>query len=135
MTRYILAAEDNVADQVLLETAFRVKGYQEKLAFVTNGLEAIEFLNNASHNLPLFILLDLNMPKKDGIQTLKEIKEHAVFRNIPVNIFSITSSGHEINSCYEAGANSYIIKPNSFDALLDVVEGIHKYWIHTSAGA
>jgi CheY-like chemotaxis protein len=133
MSQYILAAEDNVADQVLLETAFRVKGYQEKLAFVTNGLEAIEFLENATHNLPLFILLDLNMPKKDGFQTLKELKEHAIFKNIPVNIFSITSSGHEITSCYEAGANSYIIKPNSFDDLLIVVEGMHNYWVHTSA--
>src|SRR5215471_8257996 len=133
MTKYILAAEDNVADQVLLETAFKVKGYEEKIAFVTNGTELITFLNNSRNNLPIFILLDLNMPQKDGLQTLKEIKGDIEFKNIPVNIFSVACGRHEISSCYESGANSYIVKPGSFDGLLQVVENIYTYWIHTSA--
>ena len=79
---YILIAEDDADDRFLLETAFAEKGFEEKLTFVENGVELLEFLKSRHLNdkenegsLPCFILLDLNMPKKDGREVLKEIKE------------------------------------------------------------
>ena len=86
---YILVAEDDADDRFLLETAFAEKGYTERLAFVENGVELLDYLNSLTveedfrePNLPGFILLDLNMPKKDGRQVLKEIKSHPRFKKI-----------------------------------------------------
>ena len=82
---------------------------------------------------PGFILLDLNMPKKDGREALKEIKQHPIFKKIPVIIFTTTKSENEIRRCYELGANTYIVKPVSFDALIKVVEDIREYWFNTAS--
>jgi CheY-like chemotaxis protein len=83
--------------------------------------------------LPGFILLDLNMPKKDGREVLMEIKQHPVFKKIPVIVFTTTKNEIEIKRCYELGANSYIVKPISFDALLKVIENIRSYWFQTAS--
>ena len=135
---FILVAEDDSDDRFLLQTAFKEKGYDDKLEFVENGVELIEFLSNihnnsSSYNYPYFILLDLNMPKKDGREVLKEIKEHPVFKKIPVVVFTTTKNENEIKRCYELGANTYIVKPVSFEGLLTVVENIRTYWSSTAS--
>jgi CheY-like chemotaxis protein len=135
----ILIAEDDADDRYLLQTAFSEAGYPEQIDFVENGVELLNYLNNitpedgavAIKALPGFILLDLNMPKKDGREVLKEIKQHPVFKKIPVIVFTTTKNEIEIKRCYELGANSYIVKPISFDALLKVVENIRSYWFQT----
>lgn len=136
----ILIAEDDADDRYLLQTAFMEKGYSEKIDFVENGVELLNYLDNVYTNenlevnaLPGFILLDLNMPKKDGREVLKEIKQHPVFKKIPVIVFTTTKNEIEIKRCYELGANSYIVKPISFDALLKVVENIRSYWYQTAS--
>lgn len=135
----ILIAEDDADDRYLLQTAFLEKGYPEKIDFVENGVELLNYLDNVCANdmelngLPGFILLDLNMPKKDGREVLKELKQHPVFKKIPVIVFTTTKNEIEIKRCYELGANSYIVKPISFDALLKVVENIRSYWFHTAS--
>ena len=136
----ILIAEDDADDRYLLQTAFLEKGYPEKIEFVENGVELLNYLDNIYANedldtsvLPGFILLDLNMPKKDGREVLKELKQHPVFKKIPVIVFTTTKNEIEIKRCYELGANSYIVKPISFDALLKVVENIRSYWFHTAS--
>src|SRR4051812_28012237 len=123
----ILIAEDDADDRYLLQTAFTETGYPEKIDFVENGIEVLNYLdtnytNNASDDkaLPGFILLDLNMPKKDGREVLKELKQYPIFKKIPVIVFTTTKNEIEIKRCYELGANSYVIKPISFDALLKV---------------
>ncbi len=78
---------------------------------------------------PVFVLLDLNMPKKDGKETLREIKQHPVLRKTPVVIFSTSSNQQVINTCYELGANSYILKPPIYESLLNAVELLRKYWM------
>ena len=83
--------------------------------------------------LSRFYLLDLNMPKKDGRTVLKEVKEHPDFKRIPVIIFTTTKNENEVRRCYELGANTYVVKPVSFDALLKVVEDIRSYWINTAS--
>jgi CheY-like chemotaxis protein len=131
---FILIAEDDADDRFLFKTAFEEKGYPDDIEFVENGIELLKFLQAIEEKkpkerqYPSFILLDLNMPKKDGREVLKEIKQHPEFKKIPVVVFTTTNSENEIRRCYELGANTYVVKPVSFDSLLKVVEEIRKYW-------
>ena len=136
----ILIAEDDADDRYLIQTAFSEIGYPEQIDFVENGIEVFSYLDNIYANndneekaLPGFILLDLNMPKKDGREVLKELKQHPVFKKIPVIVFTTTKNEIEIKRCYELGANSYVVKPISFDALLKVVENIRSFWFQTAS--
>jgi CheY-like chemotaxis protein len=134
---FILIAEDDADDRFLLQAAFEENGFKDRLQFVENGVELIEYLlslkSNGDDNMPRFILLDLNMPKKDGREVLKELKQHPDLKNIPVVIFSTTNNEAEMRRCYELGANSYITKPNSFESLLKTVAALRSYWMHTSS--
>lgn len=131
---FILIAEDDADDRFLFKTAFEEKGYKDQIEFVENGLELWKFLTDIAEKdaaekvYPSFILLDLNMPKKDGREVLKEIKQHPEFKKIPVVVFTTTNSENEVKRCYELGANTYVVKPVSFDSLLKVVEEIRMYW-------
>ena len=135
---FILIAEDDADDRFLLQTVFDEKGYAEKIEFVENGIELLKFLNQRENQkdkdpgYPVFIMLDLNMPKKDGREVLSEIKQHAIFKKIPVIIFTTTKNESEIKRCYELGANTYVVKPVSFEALVKVVDEIRSYWIETA---
>ena len=136
---YILVAEDDADDRFLLETAFTENGFKGKLEFVENGVELLDYLRNlrtedatADHPLPGFILLDLNMPKKDGREVLKEIKEDPRFKKIPVIVFTTTKNENEINRCYELGANTYVVKPVGFENLVKTIEDIRSYWFKTA---
>jgi len=135
---FILIAEDDADDRFLLQAAFQENGFSDQLHFVDNGVELMEYLSSIKKEgdtpcvLPKFILLDLNMPKKDGREVLKEIKQHPDLKKIPVVIFSTTNNEQEMRRCYELGANSYITKPNSFEHLLKIVANLRGYWMHTS---
>lgn len=135
---FILIAEDDADDRFLLQAAFEENGFKDTLQFVENGVEIIDYLNNImtsqnNTNFPRFILLDLNMPKKDGREVLRELKQHPELKKIPVVIFSTTNNEQEMRRCYELGANSYITKPNSFESLLKTVAALRSYWSHTGA--
>jgi len=130
----ILVAEDDADDRFLIQTAFEEKGYTDKLDFVENGVELIAYLaDNTKNNIPRIILLDLNMPKKDGRQVLRELKQHELFKRIPIVVFTTTKNENEISRCYDLGANTYIVKPTTFDELLFLVEQIHSYWQNAAA--
>jgi len=133
----ILIAEDDADDRFLLQTAFVENGYTDAINFVENGVDVMNYLRNLAEGdnavYPSFILLDLNMPKKNGREVLKEIKEHPELKKIPVIIFTTTKNELEINRCYELGANSYIVKPSSFELLLKIIDQIRNYWLLTSA--
>jgi CheY-like chemotaxis protein len=73
------------------------------------------------------------MPKKDGREVLKELKQNQELKKIPVVIFSTTNNEQEMRRCYELGANSYITKPNSFESLLKTVAALRSYWMHTTS--
>jgi len=135
---FILIAEDDADDRFLLQAAFEENGFTDRLQFVENGVEVIEYLNSLKGQgneakYPRFILLDLNMPKKDGREVLKELKQHTDLKKIPVVIFSTTNNEQEMRRCYELGANSYITKPNSFESLLKTVAALRSYWMHTTS--
>lgn len=135
---FILIAEDDADDRFLLKAAFQENGFSDRLHFVDNGVELMDFLrsitdeSNTAARFPKFILLDLNMPKKDGREVLREIKQHPVLKGIPVVIFSTTNNEQEMRRCYELGANSYVTKPNSFEHLLKIVANLRGYWMHGS---
>ena len=135
---FILIAEDDADDRFLLQAAFQENGFSDKLHFVDNGVELMDYLFSIRNEdgmpvvLPKFILLDLNMPKKDGREVLREIKQHPDLKKIPVVIFSTTNNEQEMRRCYELGANSYITKPNSFDHLLKIVANLRGYWMHAT---
>lgn len=134
---FILIAEDDADDRFLLQTAFDEKGYSDRIEFVENGVELIKFLedilkrNSDGLDFPGFILLDLNMPKKNGREALQELKQHPRFKSIPVIVYTTTKNEQEIRRCYELGANSYVVKPARFESLLKVVEEIRNYWLNT----
>lgn len=135
---FILIAEDDADDRFLLQTAFLEKGFSDRITFVENGVELLDFLidiENAGgeQQYPGFILLDLNMPKKDGREVLLELKQHPVFKKIPIIVFTTTKNESEIRRCYELGANTYIVKPVSFEELLRTVEHIRSYWLKTAS--
>jgi CheY-like chemotaxis protein len=135
---FILIAEDDADDRYLLQTAFEENGFKDDLHFVENGVELLEYLDTSllmgnDAIMPRFILLDLNMPKKDGREVLKEIKQNPAFKKIPVIIFSTTNNEHEMRRCYELGANSYITKPNSFENLIKTIAVLRSYWVQTTS--
>ena len=135
---YILIAEDDADDRFLLKTAFEESGYKNTLRFVENGVELIRHLKEVTERknndeFPGFILLDLNMPKKDGREVLKEIKENKIFKKIPVIVFTTTKNENEISRCYELGANSYVVKPLVFDELVNIIQGLYSYWFKISS--
>jgi CheY-like chemotaxis protein len=134
----ILIAEDDSDDRFLLQAAFNENGAQEILAFVENGIEVIEFLDKIAEKkddaaFPELIILDLNMPKKSGKEVLNDLKQHPVYKRIPVIIYTTTRNELEIKKCYELGANTYIVKPISFEALREVVNSIRSYWLDTAS--
>jgi CheY-like chemotaxis protein len=134
---FILIAEDDADDRFLLRAAFEENGFTDRLEFVENGVETLEYLHNTclklNHPLPRFILLDLNMPKKDGREVLKELKQDPELKKVPVVVFSTTNNEQEMRRCYELGANSYITKPNSFESLIKTVAALRSYWMQTSS--
>jgi len=130
----ILVAEDDADDRFLIQTAFEEKGYEDKLDFVENGIELLSYLHRSTtQTMPRIILLDLNMPKKDGREVLFELKQHQLFKRIPIVVFTTTKNEKEIIRCYDLGANTYIVKPTTFDELLFIVEQIHSYWLNAAA--
>ena len=136
--QFILVAEDDIDDKCMLQMIFKDSGKNTLLEFVNNGLELINFLDHISQHedtlvYPHFILLDLNMPKMDGRKTLKELKDHRIYKKIPVIIFSTTKSEAEIDRCYELGANSYIVKPHNYKDLLQIMAVVSSYWLDTAA--
>ncbi len=134
----ILVAEDDPDDQLLTREAFEETHLNSKLFFVENGEELMDFLYRRGKYSdtrvapkPGIILLDLNMPKKDGREALKEIRANKHLRYIPVIALTTSKSIDEVNYLYELGVNSFITKPVTFDGLVKVIETIGKYWLQT----
>lgn len=132
----IFIADDDADDRFLVKAAFDDSGIEDTLEFVENGVELLEELNlrlTQGNPLPQLILLDLNMPKKDGREALKELKIHPLLKKIPVVIFSTTNNPQEIARCYDLGANSYITKPNSFEQLINILSSVRQYWLQINS--
>jgi two-component system response regulator len=136
MNRKILIAEDDEEDQLLLSEAFKEIDDSIELMFVDNGEALMDYFkkiekNNSWNDLPTIVLLDLNMPRMDGRQALKAIKQLKEPLNIiPIIVFSTSKSFLDIQFCYSNGVNSYIKKPSSFSELKEIVKLLSEYWFN-----
>src|SRR5665647_772554 len=133
--RFILIAEDDADDRYLMKTALEETGITEDVEYVENGVEVMNYLESISEekgelNYPKFILLDLNMPKMDGREVLKKIKSNDAYRKIPVIVLSTTKNQMEVKRCYDLGANTYVVKPASYDTLVETIREICTYWFN-----
>ena len=137
-TNVILMADDDADDRLLARDALNEAKLDGDLHFVENGEELIDFLqrrgaygNGAAAPRPGLILLDLNMPKKDGREALRVIKADPDLKRIPVVVLTTSKADTDINGLYDLGANSFIAKPFQFDALVRVMRMIGDYWFKT----
>lgn len=132
----VLLVEDNPGDVRLTKEAFKEGKLDVKLAVATDGVEAMNYLKKLNDFkdavTPDLILLDLNLPKKDGREVLKEIKTDPHLLRIPVIILTTSNAEQDINHCYNLHANCYINKPVDFDKFFDVIERIEDFWLSTA---
>ena len=134
----ILLAEDDPDDRLLLQDAVKECGWPGELRFVENGEELLDYLCRrgkyqapSSAPPPGLILLDLNMPRKDGREALREIKADAGLRRVPVVVFTTSKADTDVASLYELGASSFISKPVHFEGLVNVIRALGQYWFQT----
>jgi CheY-like chemotaxis protein len=131
----ILLIEDNPGDVLLTKEAFKECGEDYNIISVKDGVEAIKYLNNEDcykdSVLPDLILLDLNLPRKDGREVLEEIKNDDLLKNIPVIVLSTSKNESDILKCYELKVNCYISKPVELESFIEIIKSIEKYWLHT----
>jgi CheY-like chemotaxis protein len=126
----ILLVEDNPMDLDLTLRAFNKKRFSNKIEIARDGEEALAFFPRweAGEPLPAVILLDINMPKVNGLEVLKQLKEHPIFRRIPVVVLTSSREDRDLKTAYDLGVNSYIEKPVSFTKFIEVAEHIELYW-------
>lgn len=131
----ILIADDDADDRLLARQALEENRLANDLRFVENGEELIEYLfrrgkyqHPAVSPRPGIILLDLNMPKKDGREALQEIKSHPDLRHIPIVVLTTSKAEEDVYRSYNLGVNSYIAKPVTFEGLVEVMRTLGKYW-------
>ncbi len=134
----ILIADDDADDRLMARDAFCENFSNANVQFVHDGEELMDYLkenvgndSKIQNNKPQLILLDLNMPKKDGREALAEIKQNKNFKRIPVIIFSTSRSEDDIQKTYDLGVNCYIAKPNTYSELLELTKKIGDYWFKT----
>jgi CheY-like chemotaxis protein len=132
----ILMADDDSDDRLMTKEAFEESRVAKDLRFVENGVELMDYLKRRGKYSdpeqsprPGLILLDLNMPKKDGRESLKEIKGDPALQRIPVVVLTTSKEEEDIHRSYQLHANSYITKPVTFEALVKVVKRIGQYWL------
>jgi CheY-like chemotaxis protein len=132
----ILIAEDDLGDRVLLEQAFQTAGIEADLRFTADGEEFLAYLRREppweQAEPPDLILLDLNMPRRDGRAALAEIKRDPAWRGVPVVVFTNSRSPDDIEAAYDRGANSYIAKPHSVDELAAILRVLWEFWFRVA---
>ena len=128
----ILLVEDNPADVRLMQEGLKDAKLHNSISVVYDGVEALAFLrkegNYASTPRPDLILLDLNLPRKDGREVLQEIKSDEQLRRIPVVVLTSSEAEQDIIRAYDSHANCYITKPADFDQFVKVVRSIEDFW-------
>ena len=131
----ILLVEDNPGDVRLTQEAFREGKVDNRLLVASDGIDAMALLRrqgaHADAPRPDLVLLDLNIPRMDGLQVLAEIKADPGLRRVPVVVLTTSRAEEDIGRTYDLGANCYITKPVDFDRFLAVVRAIDAFWLNT----
>jgi CheY-like chemotaxis protein len=131
----ILMAEDDPDDRLLVKDALERAHIPNRLFFVEDGEELMDYLLGGEKEetpRPDLILLDLNMPRKDGREALREIKRSPDLRQIPIVVLTTSREEEDITHSYEMGAGSYIVKPVGFESLVRVVHVLGQYWFNVT---
>ena len=135
----ILLVEDNPEDAELTLRALRKRNLANHMHWVRDGEEALDYLfcrkqyaGRDATRPPKLVLLDIKMPKIDGIEVLRQLKADAVLRSIPVVVMTSSNEERDVLESYRLGANSYIVKPVAFDSFLETVAKIDLYWMLTN---
>jgi len=132
----ILIAEDDEDDYLLIRESLETVGIAHHIYWVKNGEELLDFLHGRNNQgdasqtpRPWLILLDLNMPKKDGREALREIKATPALRSIPIVALTTSGNPDDVVNTYELGVNSYIRKPLYFEGFVTIARMLKKYWV------
>lgn len=132
----VLLVEDNPDDEVLALRALRMNGIEEGVSVVRDGAEALDFLfgrgeysDRSPDLLPTVVLLDLNLPKVNGLEVLKQLRAHEETRYLPVVILTTSKEEQDMISGYSFGANSFICKPVDYDQFIQAIEQLGRYWL------
>jgi two-component system, chemotaxis family, response regulator Rcp1 len=129
--RRILLVEDNAGDVRLTREALREAEVAVDLVAVADGDQALEFLRGEGAR-PDLILLDLNLPRKNGLEVLEEIKGDPELRHTPVIMLTTSSSARDIAACYDRGVNCYVVKPLELDDFTRLVQEINRFWFEVA---
>lgn len=129
MNGTILLVEDNPDDAELTRLALERLKKGSQVTHLTDGVQALDFLSDAARAAQVrFIILDMKLPKLDGMQVLAKLKSDARTRSIPVVILSSSSQDNDVARCYASGVNSYVVKPVELEAYLEKVSALGRYW-------
>ena len=135
----ILLVEDDPNDVLLIRRALRNAMIANPLREVADGDEAIAYLSGVdgygdrdAHPLPALVLLDLKLPRRDGVEVLRWIRAQPGLRRLPVVVLTSSRETADVNRAYDEGANSYLVKPVAFDALLELVRRVDEFWLYLS---
>lgn len=132
----IVVAEDNLNDRIILAEAFKELGLNVTLSFVSHGEELLDYLQGRNAYAdsdavarPSLVLMDLNMPRMNGNETLKRIRSDEILRKLPVVVLSTSDNPNQINQAYDDGANAFMTKPGHFDDLLKMLRSFGTFWL------
>ena len=129
----ILICDDDEDDLYLVKSVFDDTKFGNHTVYLKNGVELLDYLKNNKNDTSVgLVLMDLNMPKMDGREALKMIKNSPEFKHIPVIILTTSNSPQDIHQCYELGANCFITKPSSYEGLSDAIQTLSKFWFELS---
>ena len=136
MAKTILLVEDNPDDELLALRALRKNGIQEGITVVRDGAEALDFLfargayaDRTADQLPAVVLLDLNLPKLNGLEVLKQLRANDATKYLPVVILTTSTEERDMVEGYHFGANSFICKPIDYDQFIQAIEQLGRYWL------
>jgi len=130
--RDILLVEDDAADALLVQEALRARGAARSIAWVPDGLAALELLRDPGFTRPDLIVVDLNMPRMNGRELLAVLKADAELKTIPVVVLTTSDAPADIRAAYERHANAYIAKPVNLDDFVDAVRSIDVFFLDTA---
>jgi len=124
----ILLLEDDHIDVQNIQRVFRKLAFTNDLFVCEDGEEGLKWLNKNSKNLPGLIILDLNMPRMNGIEFLQKIKKDARFVQVPVMVLTTSAEPNDLKKCYEMSVSGYMQKPPDFQDFVDMFQSIKNYW-------
>ncbi len=135
-TNTILLAEDEPNDVFLIKRAFQKAGFKSSVQVAEDGDVVVAYLsgqgqfsNREEYPLPVLMLLDLKLPRRSGLEVLMWLKQQPNLKRLPVIVLTSSSETSDINEAYDLGANSFLVKPVSFQTLVDMIKAIDLYWI------